>query len=445
MFQRQVYSVSRLNSEVRTVLEGSFPLLWVEGEISNLSRPSSGHIYFSLKDIHAQVRCALFKSKQLRLRFQPENGAHVLLRVRVSLYEGRGEFQLIVEQLEPAGEGALRQAFEALKQKLAAEGLFNSEIKLPLPAFPQRIGVITSPTGAAIRDLLTVLKRRFPALPVIIYPAVVQGETAPQTMIEMINVANRRAECDLLVLARGGGSLEDLMAFNDEQLARAIVDSVIPIISAIGHEVDFTIADFAADKRAPTPSAAAEMISPNREDLARKVDQLQHRLALQIKQLLTLFSIRLQSLVRRLTQLHPEKQLIQKQQRVDELELRLTQGIINYLYRLAERLTRLTTKINTQTPVFRLGVLQQKQLQLTRRLRVSIDSLIQKQHLRLAALAANLNTLSPLTTLDRGYAIVNSLPERRIIRDASTVSQHDQIETLLSVGRLICEVKEVYK
>ncbi|MCP4936959.1 MAG: exodeoxyribonuclease VII large subunit, partial [bacterium] len=241
MFHREIYSVSRLNSEARTVLEGSFQLLWVEGEISNLSRPSSGHIYFSLKDAHTQVRCALFKSKRLRLRFQPENGAQVLLRARVSLYEGRGEFQLIVEQLEPAGEGALRQAFEALKQKLAAEGLFDSEMKLPLPAFPRSIGIITSPTGAAIRDLITVLKRRFPALPIVIYPAIVQGDTAPKTIIEMIHLANNRAECDLLVLARGGGSLEDLMAFNDEQLARAIAASVIPIISAIGHEIDFTI------------------------------------------------------------------------------------------------------------------------------------------------------------------------------------------------------------
>ena len=260
----------------------------------------------------------------------------------------------------------------------------------------------------------------------------------------MINVANRRAECDLLVLARGGGSLEDLMAFNDEQLARAIVDSVIPIISAIGHEVDFTIADFAADKRAPTPSAAAEMISPNREDLERKIDQLQHRLALQLKQLLTIFSMRLRNLTRRHNQLHPNKQLIQKHQRVDELELRLIQSTNSYLSRLADRLTRLTTRINTQTPSFRLGLLHQKHQQLTRRLRVSMDSGTQKQQLRLAAVAAKLNTLSPLTTLNRGYAIVNRFPDRTVIRDASTVTQHDQIETLLSVGRLFCEVKEVH-
>ena len=445
MFQREIYSVSRLNSEARTVLEGSFQLLWVEGEISNLSRPSSGHLYFSLKDAHTQVRCALFRSKRLRMRYQPENGAQVLLRARVSLYEGRGEFQLIVEQLEPAGEGALRQAFDALKQKLAAEGLFDSEMKLPLPAFPRRIGIITSPTGAAIRDLITVLKRRFPALPIVIYPAIVQGDTASKTIIEMIHLANNRAECDLLVLTRGGGSLEDLMAFNDEQLARAIAASMIPIISAIGHEIDFTIADFVADKRAPTPSAAAEMVSPDRGDITRKIDQLQHRLALQAKQLLTLFAIRVRNLARRLTQQHPGNQLIQKQQRVDELELRLVRSITNHHYRLNDRLTRLTTRISTGSPAFRIGVLHQKQQQLTRRLRLSIDSTIQKQQLRLAALAGSLNTLSPLTTLDRGYAIVNSLPDKSVIRDASTVTQGDRIETLLSVGRLISEVQEIYK
>ena len=247
--QRDILTVSRLNSEVRSVLEGSFPLLWVEGEISNLAQPASGHIYFTLKDRHAQVRCAMFRLKRQRLRFLPENGSQVLLRCRVGLYESRGEFQLMVEHMEPAGDGALRQAFEALKEKLAGEGLFDVDYKKPLPEYPRQIGVITSPTGAAVRDILHVLERRFPAAGVVLYPVQVQGETAASEIEAMIRLADHRAECDLLILTRGGGSLEDLAAFNDERVARAIHASTLPIVSAVGHEIDFTIADFVADRR----------------------------------------------------------------------------------------------------------------------------------------------------------------------------------------------------
>ncbi|MCP5022944.1 MAG: exodeoxyribonuclease VII large subunit, partial [bacterium] len=260
--QRDIYSVSRLNSEVRAVLDASFPLLWVEGEISNLARPSSGHIYFSLKDPHSQVRCAMFRMKRQRLRFEPENGMQVLVRARPNLYEARGDFQLSIEHMELGGEGLLRQAFEELKQRLDQEGLFDSGQKRPLPQFPRQIGVITSPSGAAIRDMISVLKRRLPAIPVVIYPVQVQGDRSAVDINQAVQLANRRSECDLLILTRGGGSLEDLMAFNDEQVARAIAASEIPIISAIGHEIDFTIADFVADQRAPTPSAAAELATP---------------------------------------------------------------------------------------------------------------------------------------------------------------------------------------
>ena len=262
--QRDIYSITRLNREVRAVLEDSFPpSLWVRGEISNLAQPGSGHIYFSLKDKHSQVRCAMFRSANRHLRFAPENGREVLVRAGVSLYEGRGEFQLIVESMEPAGAGALQQAFEELKQRLLEEGLFADEHKQPLPAFPGTIGIITSPTGAAVRDIIHVLERRYARAGVIVYPVPVQGEGSAQQIAQAVDVANQRRECDVLILARGGGSLEDLWSFNEEIVARAIHHSVIPVVSGIGHEIDFTIADFVADQRAPTPSAAAEMVSPD--------------------------------------------------------------------------------------------------------------------------------------------------------------------------------------
>lgn len=260
---RDVYSISRLNAEARAVLDGSFPLLWVEGEISNLVAARSGHLYFSLKDAHAQVRCALFRGKRQLLRFNPANGDLVLARVRVSFYEPRGEFQLTIESLEPAGAGDAQRAFEELKRRLDAEGLFDSTRKRTLPTHPRRIGVITSPSGAAIRDVLHVLRRRAPQIAVTIIPALVQGRDAAADLHAALQTAIARNDCDVLLLTRGGGSIEDLAAFNDEQLARAIAASPIPVVSAVGHEIDFTIADFVADRRAPTPSAAAELLSPD--------------------------------------------------------------------------------------------------------------------------------------------------------------------------------------
>ena len=263
---REIFTVSDLNREARELLEGHFPLVWVEGEISNLARPSSGHIYFSLKDEAAQVRCAMFKMRNRLLNFQPENGQQVLARARISLYEARGDFQLIIEHMEETGDGALRRQFELLKHKLFEEGLFDESHKRELPSLPTRLGVITSPSGAAIRDILSVLKRRFPGIPILIYPVPVQGNEAPPAIIDAIKTAGIRKDCDLLILARGGGSLEDLWAFNDESVARAIYHCPIPVVTGIGHEIDFTIADFVADFRAPTPSAAAEYISPDQNE-----------------------------------------------------------------------------------------------------------------------------------------------------------------------------------
>jgi exodeoxyribonuclease VII large subunit len=441
MQQRDIFTVSRLNSEVRSVLEGSFPLLWVEGEISNLARPSSGHIYFSLKDPAAQVRCAMFRMKRQRLRFQPENGQQVLIRARVGLYEARGEFQLVVEHMEPAGAGALQQAFEELKRRLAAEGLFDTDHKQPLPLFPRRIGVITSPAGAAIQDILRVLRHRFPAIPVVVYPVPVQGADAPGEIAEMVRLADRRAECDLLILARGGGSIEDLMAFNDEQLARAIYQARLPIVSAVGHEIDFTIADFVADRRAATPSAAAEMVSPDQAEVTRKLDALERRLGLQMRQQITHLSLRLENPGQRLLRCHPGSRLLQQQQRLDELEQRLAQGVRNQQRRIREHLSTLSARIQAHTPAHRLQRLQQRCDQLRQQLAQLQAHRVQRLGQRVAATAGSLHALSPLATLERGYSITRRLPGREVLLDATEVHPGDQVETLLARGVLLCRVE----
>ena len=303
----EIYSVTRLNREVRAVLEGSFRALWVKGEISNLAVPASGHMYFSLKDEFSQVRCAMFKNRNRLLKFKPENGDEVLVQANVSLYEGRGEFQLIVQDMEPAGLGALQKAFEQLKEKLAREGLFDEALKKPVPGFPQSIGVITSPTGAAIRDILTTLKRRYPMGEVIIYPVPVQGTSAAGEIASMIATANARNETDVLILARGGGSLEDLWSFNEEVVARAIHACEIPMVTGIGHEIDFTIADFVADLRAPTPTSAAEHVSRDVMQIRRDTEQGKTRLLRCMSQLIQTHQHGLQNLYRRLP--HPQQLL----------------------------------------------------------------------------------------------------------------------------------------
>ena len=324
---RDIYSVSRLNREVRVLLERGFGSLWLEAEISNLAKPSSGHWYFSLKDAAAQVRCCMFRQRNMLCAFAARDGQKVLVRARIGLYEPRGEYQLVIDHMEDAGLGALKRQFEELSAKLAAEGLFAPERKRALPMLPRRIGVITSPTGAAIRDILHVLARRFPAVPVLIYPVAVQGAAAAAEIAAAVRLAGRRAECDVLILARGGGSLEDLWAFNDEALARAIVASPIPVVSGIGHEIDFTIADFAADVRAPTPSAAAEFVVPDAEEWLASLARLAQRLQRGLLAPVEAQRERLRWLIGRAALVSPAARWRSRSQRLDELEQRMFRAL----------------------------------------------------------------------------------------------------------------------
>ncbi|HPQ97465.1 MAG TPA: exodeoxyribonuclease VII large subunit, partial [Thiolinea sp.] len=366
---RLVLSISQLNAEVGELLNRAFPALWVEGEISNLSRPASGHLYFSLKDASAQVRCALFKNRNpAGRRLELANGQKVLARGRVGLYEPRGDYQFIVEALQAAGVGHLQLAFEALKQKLAAEGLFDAQHKKPLPAFPAGIGVITSPSGAAIRDMLQVLRRRCPQVPVWVYPCAVQGERAAPEIIRALNQANTDPRCEVLLLARGGGSLEDLWPFNEEVVARAIYASTLPVVSGIGHEIDFTIADFVADLRAPTPSAAAELAGPDRKALLERLAglaQRQHQ-ALQ-RQMLTGRNT-LRHLQQRLGSQHPERRLQQRQQQMDELQRRLQRAMQHRLALGQRELAHLQQGLQQRSPWPHIQRQTQQLLQIRRQL-----------------------------------------------------------------------------
>ncbi|MCG7942069.1 MAG: exodeoxyribonuclease VII large subunit [Candidatus Thiodiazotropha taylori] len=437
---REIFSVSRLVRETRAILEASFPLLWVSGEISNLAQPASGHIYFSLKDEAAQVRCAMFRMKRQRLRFRPENGQQVLIRAKVSLYEARGEFQLIAEHMEPAGEGALRFAFEQLKQKLAAEGLFDTEQKKPIPVPPKQLGLITSPSGAAVRDLLSVLKRRFPALPVIIYPVQVQGEDAARQIVQMLKLAERRQECDLLILSRGGGSLEDLQAFNEEQVARAIHQLSIPLVTGIGHEIDFTIADFVADRRAATPSAAAELVTPDQLEWQQRLHAVTRRLKQNQQQRLQQLQQHFSALLKRLQIQHPKRRLQQQAQRLDELSDRLSRQFQFNLLQKHQRIDRLHTRLARQTPEQRLKRLMQQTANLEQRLHRAVTQRLNREQTRFTQLGRDLHNLSPLNTLGRGYAIVSSPTTNAIITDAAEVELGDELQARLHKGSLICQV-----
>lgn len=441
---RSVFSVSQLNEESRRLLEGALPSVWVEGEISNFQAASSGHWYFTLKDAGAQVRCAMFRGRNIRARLRPANGDSVLVRGGISLYAARGEYQLIAEEIEAAGLGALQRAFEALRRRLAAEGLFDEARKRPLPAYPAHLGVVSSTAGAALHDILTVLRRRYPLLRVTVFPVMVQGAEAPRQIAAAISAANSLAATldpplDVLLVGRGGGSAEDLQAFNEESVVRAIHASALPVVSAVGHETDVTLADFVADRRAATPSAAAELISPDQEQLASIVGAQGMRLQQVILRRIAQHGERLRWLSRRLR--HPGARLRDQAQRLDELDARLRTVLRQRLRETESRLASAQTRLGARNPLATLTDRERFLGQLQRRLQSAIRASLSARQSRLAACARLLDSVSPLATLDRGYAIVSS-PEGEVIQDATTVARGTRIRARLARGTLECEVLE---
>lgn len=437
---RQVLRPSQLNALARDLLEGSFPMVWVEGEISNFSRPASGHAYFTLKDDRAQVRCALFRAKAQNLRFQPRDGMAVLARGRLTLYEARGDYQLVLDHLEEAGEGALRRAFEELKARLAAEGLFDTGRKRPLPSFPRRLGVITSPRGAAVRDVLSVLGRRFPLLEVEVLPVPVQGDGAAAQILDMLRRAGASRRYDLLLLTRGGGSLEDLWAFNDEALARAIAASPVPVVAAIGHEVDVSLADFAADLRAPTPSAAAELIVPDAAALAQRLARDARQLAIAWARLRDSRTQRADQALLRLQALRPQLRLERGRHRLAELRRRLDQARQAPLARRLERLARALRRLDAQHPRRRLQQARHRLDGFGQSLQALPDRLVARRRMQLQGLARALQAVSPLATLARGYAIVQTA-DGRVLRRAEDARPGDLLAARLAEGRLKLRVE----
>src|SRR5262245_14193067 len=438
--RRDIYTVSRLNREARGLLEAGLPSLWITGELSNLSRPASGHWYFTLKDEAAQVRCAMFRTRNLAVRVAPRDGLQVLLRARVGLYEARGEFQLVVDHLEEAGEGELRRRYEALKQKLAAEGLFDAGRKRALPRFPRRVGIVTSASGAALRDVLQVLRRRCCGTAVLLYPVPVQGAGAAREIAATLAVADRRREVDVMLLVRGGGSLEDLWAFNDEALARAIAAFSLPIVTGIGHEIDFTIADFVADLRAPTPSAAAELAVPDAAAVLAALAAGERRLAAAAARASRQRSDALAHASHRLVRLHPAQQLRQHMQRLDELQARALGAVLRECRARREQWLRARAELAGCSPAMRVAALAQRIAHGAGRLAPALRHRIAVADGTLRAAARGLEATSPLATLARGYAIVTIAASGAVLRDASDAPPGTEVEARLARGRLRARV-----
>ncbi len=440
-----IFSVSSLNQSVASLLEKQYGWIWVEGEISNLSQPASGHIYFSLKDHSAQVSCAMFKGRNRSLKFQPENGNQVMVRAKVSLYQPRGNYQLIVDRMEEAGDGALRRQFEQLKIKLAAEGLFEESAKQEIPELPECISIITSKSGAAIHDVLSVIERRFPSIPVKLFPVPVQGiEAAPAicNAIKLIgeSVTAGDLNCDVILLVRGGGSLEDLWSFNEESVARAIYDSPVPIVCGVGHEVDVTIADYVADVRAATPTAAAETVTPDQSSWLQSFDWYQQRTQQLITNKVERFQEKIEWLHRRLQQQHPENQVARARQQTLELAKRLHRHSQTLLDSRRSQLLTGQAKLFANNPIQLLKQKKQSALFLTARLQQSSINHLTLKKSQFSNVARTLNAISPLQTLERGYSITLDKNDNAIV-NASQVKVGDRIETRLHNGHIISRVE----
>ncbi|WP_034916362.1 MULTISPECIES: exodeoxyribonuclease VII large subunit [Erwinia] len=437
-----IFTVSRLNTTVRLLLEREMGQIWLSAEISNFSQPSSGHWYFTLKDDSAQVRCAMFRNSNRRVTFRPQNGQQVLVRANITLYEPRGDYQLIAESMQPAGDGLLQQQFEQLKQKLTGEGLFEQRHKQPLPEPARQVGVITSATGAALHDVLRVLHRRDPSLPVIIYPTPVQGVDAPARIVRAIEMANQRGECDVLIVGRGGGSLEDLWSFNDERVARAIFASRIPIVSAVGHETDVTIADFVADLRAPTPSAAAELVSRNQLELLRQLQNQQQRLEMAMDYYLARQNRTFTRLHHRLQQQHPQLRLARQQTSLMQLRRRLDDAMQLRLRQATRQQERVGQRLIAFQPQSRLHRAQQQVQQVHYRLQRAMLGQLNGGKQRFATLAAQLEGVSPLATLARGFSVTTSA-QGEVIKKITQLHPGDRLKTRLDDGWVESDVTTV--
>ncbi len=432
---QNIFTVSRLNAEVRLLLENEMGIVWLVGEISNFSAPVSGHWYLTLKDSRAQVKCAMFRGNNRRVTFKPANGNQVLVKARLSLYEPRGDYQLIIESMQPEGDGRLQQEFEELKMKLAAEGLFAQTNKLPLPEHPKRVGIITSKTGAALYDILDVLKRRDPSLPVVIYPTMVQGDDAAIQIAQAIGRANSRNECDVLIVGRGGGSLEDLWCFNNEILARTIAASQIPIISAVGHEVDMTIADFVADVRAPTPSAAAELVSRDNSNKDQSLVAKQHKLASAMRYYLAQQKQQSAQLLHRLERQHPSYQLQRQSQQLDELDMRLRRAMQRFIDTRQQAVERKHHRLQLNSPIKHLAQQKSRLERVEHKLLDAMDRKLLTMRHQLAIAAEKLDTVSPLATLKRGYSITQT-EQGKVVTSADDVKTGDLLVTRLANGEI---------
>jgi len=437
-----IFTVSRLNQTVRSLLEREMGQVWITGEISNFSQPSSGHWYFTLKDDTAQVRGAMFRNSNRRVTFRPQHGQQVLVRASVTLYDPRGDYKIIVESMQPAGEGLLQQKYEQLKAVLSAEGLFDQQFKQPLPSPATCIGVVTSKTGAALHDILHVLKRRDPSLPVVIYPTPVQGDDAPAQIVRAIALANARQECDVLIVGRGGGSLEDLWSFNDERVARAIFASRIPVVSAVGHETDVTIADFVADLRAPTPSAAAEVVSRNQAELVRQIQSAQQRLEMAMDFYLANRTRRFTQLNHRLQQQHPQLRLARQQTVLERLQQRMRNALDSQFRQASVRQQRLAQRLNSQNPQPKIHRAQTRVQQLEFRLAQAIQSRMSQTRERFGSAITHLEAVSPLATLSRGYS-VTTVSDGKVLKKTSQVRQGEMLTTRVKDGWLESEVKNI--
>jgi exodeoxyribonuclease VII large subunit len=439
MAAQHILQVSELTKKVRFILESELNTVWLTGEISNYVAASSGHWYLSLKDSKSQVRCAMFKGNNRRVRLQPRNGQQVLVRAKVSLYEPRGDFQLIIEQMEDAGEGVLRQQYEQLKNKLNALGVFSQTHKQAIPEHIQTVGIVTSPTGAAVKDILSILKRRNPNINAIIYPALVQGKYASNDICHAIAQANSRKECDVLIVGRGGGSLEDLWPFNEESVVQAIYDSHLPIISAVGHEVDTTLSDYVADLRAATPSAAAELVASDSSELLDRITTFEQRLIHAIGRKNAALRQQNNHIQHRLAQVHPEQQLRVQQQKYDELSLRLSNVIQRLMERSSQRPTQLQQRLKQLSPAKLIAKQQNQVKQQEQRLIHAMQNSLQHKRESFMHLIEQIQLVSPLATIARGYSITRN-NDNEVIKSIAQVAFNDEITIQVTDGSIKARV-----